>query len=167
MKNHILYKIYSRVDVVITSVCMILMVILTFVGVIMRYVFNSPIVWQEEAQLALIIWITFYGGSYAFREKSHIAIDIVVEALPIWLQHVVMTGIYLVTMGILAFMLQNGWQLLGQFLAMKKLTTSLRIPSAWIYSAVPVGLGLMMVSATLNMIQDIGEWKTRGEKDDN
>ncbi len=51
-------------------------------GVLMRYIFNNPFTWEEELQLACMVWITFLAAPAAFRTKSHVAIEILVDALP-------------------------------------------------------------------------------------
>ena len=65
---------------------LILLVGVTFFGVIMRYCLGDPFVWQEEVQLALIIWVVFLGGRYAFVCGNHAAIDVIVEMFPEKLQ---------------------------------------------------------------------------------
>ena len=49
-----------NLDFVISGVAFLLLLAVTFVGVIMRYVFNDPLIWQEEAQLVLIVWVVYF-----------------------------------------------------------------------------------------------------------
>lgn len=51
-----------NIDVVIASVAMVLLVALTFSGVIARYVVGRPFGWIEEVQAALIVWVIFGAG---------------------------------------------------------------------------------------------------------
>ena len=40
----------SSLDIVVASVSLIVLVTITFFGVIMRYFFNNPFVWLEEVR---------------------------------------------------------------------------------------------------------------------
>ena len=64
-----------QIDIGISVIALVLLIAVTFAGVIFRYVFSKPFSWQEEVQLALIIWVIFFGARYAFETFSHVAID--------------------------------------------------------------------------------------------
>ncbi|NHC61145.1 TRAP transporter small permease [Paenalcaligenes suwonensis] len=61
--------------------CLVLMVILVFGNVVLRYLFNSGITFSEEASRLLFIYITFLGAAIALREHLHLGIDSVVSRL--------------------------------------------------------------------------------------
>lgn len=48
-----------NIDIVMAVICMSVLIIVTFLGSVMRYFFNSPFVWQEEVQIWMIIWTVF------------------------------------------------------------------------------------------------------------
>lgn len=50
-----------QIDIGISVIALVLLIAVTFAGVIFRYVFSKPFSWQEEVQLALIIWVIFSG----------------------------------------------------------------------------------------------------------
>lgn len=58
-----------------------LMTMLTFVNVIMRYVFNSSIIWSLEVVLVLFTWLVLFGVSYAFKITAHLGVDAVTNLL--------------------------------------------------------------------------------------
>ena len=65
-----------NIDVVIASAAMVLLVALTFSGVIARYVVGRPFGWIEEVQAALIVWVIFGAAGAAYRTANHAAIEI-------------------------------------------------------------------------------------------
>ena len=71
-----------NLDVVIASAAMVLLVGLTFSGVIARYLVGRPFGWIEEVQAALIIWVIFGAAGAAFRTANHAAIEIFYEMFP-------------------------------------------------------------------------------------
>ena len=50
--------------------------------VALRYVFNHPLVWTDEAAAYFLVWISFLGMALASRKRIHIGISFVVDRLP-------------------------------------------------------------------------------------
>jgi TRAP-type C4-dicarboxylate transport system permease small subunit len=50
--------------------------------VALRYVFNYPLVWTDEAAAYFLVWISFLGLTLASRKRIHIGISFVVDRLP-------------------------------------------------------------------------------------
>ena len=50
---------------------------LIFIQVILRYVFNVPIIWSHEIASGLLIWLTFMGAGVLTRKQQHLKVDIV------------------------------------------------------------------------------------------
>ena len=57
------------------------MTFLTAFQVLLRYVFNSGLIWSLEATTYTFAWLVLLGMSYGVRTRSHIAVDIVVGRL--------------------------------------------------------------------------------------
>ena len=58
-----------------------LMTMLTFVNVILRYAFNSSIIWSLEVVLVLFAWLVLFGVSYAFKVTAHLGVDAITNLL--------------------------------------------------------------------------------------
>lgn len=58
-----------------------IMTFLTFIQVVLRYVFNSGWVWSLEATTYTFAWLVLLGMAYGVRTKTHIAVDLVVGRL--------------------------------------------------------------------------------------
>jgi C4-dicarboxylate transporter DctQ subunit len=58
------------------------MTVLTFVQVVLRYVFNTGFIWQLEANFYLFSWLVMLGISYCVRVRAHIGVDAAVRLLP-------------------------------------------------------------------------------------
>lgn len=81
-------KIVAIIDESCFCVSASVLSLLTVVAAFMRYVVGKPIMWTEEIQMILVVWTVFFGGSVAFRERGHIAIDILFEKFPRKVQRV-------------------------------------------------------------------------------
>jgi TRAP-type C4-dicarboxylate transport system permease small subunit len=56
---------------------------LTFVvQVAMRFLFNRPLAWSDELIVILYILVVFWTAATLLREKDHVMLDLVYEALP-------------------------------------------------------------------------------------
>ena len=58
-----------------------LMTVLTFVNVILRYVFNSMLVWGLEVVLILFAWLVLFGVSYGVKVTAHLGVDALTNTL--------------------------------------------------------------------------------------
>jgi C4-dicarboxylate transporter DctQ subunit len=58
-----------------------LMTLLTFVNVILRYVFNSSLIWSLEVVLVLFTWLVLFGVSYAFKITANLGVDAITRLL--------------------------------------------------------------------------------------
>jgi C4-dicarboxylate transporter DctQ subunit len=57
------------------------MTLLTFLQVVLRYVFNTGLIWALEATTYLFAWLVLFGMSYGVRVGSHIGIDALVKLM--------------------------------------------------------------------------------------
>ena len=55
------------------------MTLITFVNVILRYVFNSSLIWGLEATSILFAWLVLFGMSYAVKVTAHLGVDAIIN----------------------------------------------------------------------------------------
>ena len=60
-----------------------LMVILVFGNVVLRYGFNSGIVFSEEVSRFIFMWVTLLGALVAMHDGAHLGMSSVIAALPV------------------------------------------------------------------------------------
>lgn len=75
-------EVFLHLEEVLGCLFTILFVSLTFLNVILRYMFGFIIPWAEEAILIAFAWSVFLGSATAFRFDRHIAIDVVFNKFP-------------------------------------------------------------------------------------
>lgn len=59
-----------------------MMTLITFVNVVLRYVFNNSLIWGLEVTLILFAWLVLLGISYGFKKTAHLGVDAVINLLP-------------------------------------------------------------------------------------
>ncbi len=70
---------YFRFLKVAIAILLMLMVVLVFGNVALRYGFNSSITVSEEVSRWFFVWMTFLGALIALREHGHIGVDALVS----------------------------------------------------------------------------------------
>lgn len=55
-----------------------LMTLITFVNVVLRYGFNTGLIWGLEAVTFLFAWLVLFGVSYAVKVTAHLGVDAVI-----------------------------------------------------------------------------------------
>lgn len=67
----------SRISVLLMSV----LVINVLLQIFMRYIVGSPVTFTEELARYLLIWLGFIAASYAYGQRMHLALDLMVNKL--------------------------------------------------------------------------------------
>lgn len=75
-------RIVNGVEENLIAIILGLMTILTFVNVVLRYVFHSSLIWGLETTLVLFSWLILIGMSYAVKINSHLGVDAVINLTP-------------------------------------------------------------------------------------
>ena len=71
-----------RAEEVIAGVCVVVMAILVFFQVVMRYVFNAPTSWSDEIAVYGMVWSVYISSSWAVRERAHIRVMNLINLFP-------------------------------------------------------------------------------------
>ena len=73
--------VYCRVLEAMMALAMLIMVVLVFGNVVMRYAFDSGITVSEEVSRWLFVWLTFLGAIVAVKEHGHLGTDMLIGRL--------------------------------------------------------------------------------------
>lgn len=150
-----LKTVLVNLDFVMATIMLCLLVALTVFGVFMRYVMSSPLTWMEEVQLACMVWIVFSGAGATFRQGSHVAIELLVDALPAKAQQTMAWVIMVIVIATLSYLLIQSVAYVQFFVNNGRSTSILRIPYAGVYSIVPVSILSMMVNYVLVQVSHL------------
>lgn len=128
-----------------------------FVSVTLRYIFNEPPLWADEAPRAFFLWMTYLGIAVATKQGKNIRVTHFIDKIPakprVFLE-TFMHCLVLIMLGALVWynipildlqaggsMLSTGWSFL------------------WLYSPVTVGSSLMLFYQTRLMVNTILVYK--------
>jgi TRAP-type transport system small permease protein len=156
-------KVYARIcaaETWIASVFLILMVILIFLGGVMRML-GHPINWSTDVATALFAWACFLCADIAWRRNSMMAIEIFTDRLPDGWQTALRMVNYVLIVGFLSYL-----AVMGVYLSwISRIRSFQGIPEvsySWVTMSLPVGAALLLVTTALKIR---GEF--RGERAEN
>jgi len=130
------------------ALCLLLavMVIITFVTVVTRYVFDLPLSYIDQLVPNLFVWVTFLGASAATKRRAHLGLSLVADALPPRARATLDVAVLVGTAGFFLATAWYGWRVVAMQVE-NQLTTSLGYPAWLVGLAVPVGSGLFVIRA--------------------
>ena len=94
--------------------------------------------------MLIVVWIVFLAGSAAFASKAHVAIEMVVELLPLKVQKGFDILIGITVILVLLFVINTSMAYMEVFIRSGRTTPILKIPYVWIYGIVPVSCVFMV-----------------------
>ncbi|MEO0936930.1 MAG: TRAP transporter small permease [Pseudomonadota bacterium] len=64
-----------------TAIALLLaaMTIITFINVVLRYGYNTGLIWGLEMVSFLFAWLVLFGASYAVKTTSHLGVDAIIN----------------------------------------------------------------------------------------
>ena len=77
-----LKQILNKVEEGIISLLLVAMTLLVFLEVVLRFIFNTGLLWAQELTLLLSAWFVLFGISYGLKVGAHIGVDAFVKTLP-------------------------------------------------------------------------------------
>ncbi|MCI9155490.1 MAG: TRAP transporter small permease [Lawsonibacter sp.] len=154
-KDNKALNLLSQLDILVACIALTILIVCTFVGVPVRYIpFIRPFTWLEEVQSACLVWIVFGAAGAAFRTGSHVAIEMIVERLPVAIQKVFQIFIALVVAVVIGFLFYQSLGFIQMFLKSGRATSMLKIPYSLIYTICPISFILQIVSFITTTIRD-------------
>lgn len=144
-----LYKIIEY----ILGVLGIELIILVFYGVLKRYIFKAPLTWGYELSILSFMWISFLGAGHALKSKKHIVFDFFLNALP---EAVAKIMKLTADIFIFLFLLIAVYYSYNVFLGtIAQQFQTIPVSYGWLYSALLVGLIIMVVHQLAIFFEDI------------
>jgi TRAP-type C4-dicarboxylate transport system permease small subunit len=122
-----------------------LMLVSLFLGVVFRYVFDSPLIWSDETAIYSLVWLTFIGGSMAIKRQESAAVSLLMDKISGNLK-VILIAISLLTVILFATLilyLSVKWLSSPTILLQK--SNSMKMPMIIAYLSVPVSFVFILI----------------------
>lgn len=156
-------EVVNRIEEGLISFFFAAMVLITFVQVVLRYVFNSGFVWALELTTYCFAWLVLIGVSYGVKVGAHLGVDAFIKLFPGRVERLLVLFGCLCCVAYAAIMLAGAWEYISKIYRIGIPTEDLYVPRAliqliegvedpeevpiprWIpYAALPIGLTLLL-----------------------
>ncbi len=143
-----IFKVLSGFAIVLFT----LLFVVVMTQIILRYLFNSPLVWSDEFAQYAFIWLCFIGWLMASRNNQHIVITTVIGKVPESSRKVMLLLIEIAAIVFSCVMLYEGYAITLRNVTVS--TASLFFPFAVVYAIVPV-FAVVAILVSLVKIVDL------------
>ncbi|GGK39620.1 TRAP transporter small permease [Salinarimonas ramus] len=149
----------ARLELVVGSILLGIIVVLVFVAAVMRF-FDRPLIWSVDLAQLLFIWLCFVGASRAMRERAHLGVDLLVRRVSPRARLVIEIALAVLFVAFMAVIAVEGTKL--TLLNRERLFGDSGLSYAYVTIAVPVGCLFLTLAILANAVEAWRE-RARGE----
>lgn len=152
-------KIFNAYEKNVLIISLAVMVIVIFMQVVMRYVFNNSLSWSEEFARYLFVWFSWIGVSAGFKDNEHLRVELLSMSLvkrgflkSDELLTIFVSVIWLATTLIVTY---YGFIMVSKQIEMNVLTPAMKLP-VWIaYLSIPACSLILGIRLIVKVIESI------------
>ncbi len=108
-------RIVNELEETVIALILGIMTLITFINVILRYGFNTGLIWGLEAVTFLFAWLVLFGVSYAVKVTAHLGVDAVINLLSPPMRRIVALIAAAVCLAYAALVLKGAWDYWANF----------------------------------------------------
>lgn len=133
----------GKVLQVLATVSLSLTVIITFLQVLFRYVFKSPISWSQEVLMISFVYSILFGAALAVKNKEHLTVDLF-DNLSSIKEKILVVIEFIISGTVILILLYFGWELVRANLESGQIVGILPLKKAYVYLAIPLSALFML-----------------------
>ena len=149
-------NLLDRISIVVgrlTAWLTLFMVVITFVVVVMRYVFDAGAVWLQESIIWMHAVVFMVGAAYTLQQEEHVRVDIfyrdMSERRRAWVD---LLGVVLFLLPVSLFLAWKAWD----FVAISwQLRETSREPGGMPYPFIPLLKSVLLIAPLLLTLQGV------------
>ncbi|PWQ92704.1 TRAP transporter small permease [Leucothrix pacifica] len=92
-----------------------LMTIITFVNVVLRYGFDSGLIWGLEATAILFAWLVLFGMSYCVKITAHLGVDALITYFSPPLRRTIALVVAVICIAYASLLMKGAWDYWANF----------------------------------------------------
>ena len=149
-------RVYERicaVQALIAATLLVLMVLLIFLGGVMRML-GTPINWSSDAATAFFAWACFLCADIAWRRNSLMSIDLVTARLPHGARRLLTLCNYAIIIVFLVYVLIGGLYL-SWISRARSFQGIPEVSYSWVTLSMPFGAVLLLITAFLKVREEM------------
>ncbi|MDU8910605.1 TRAP transporter small permease [Aestuariicoccus sp. MJ-SS9] len=111
----VLGQFVNELEETFIAIILGLMTIITFINVVLRYGFNTGLIWGLEMTSFLFAWLVLFGVSYAVKVTAHLGVDAVINVVPPNVRRVLVLTSVAVCVAYAALLMKGAWDYWANF----------------------------------------------------
>ena len=130
-----------------------LMVILVFGNVVLRYGFNSGIMFSEEVSRFLFVWMVFLGSVLMLHDNGHLGVHTITKLLPLAGKKACKLVSDITVLACCVLISIGAWKIIG--INMNNIAPVSEIPLGVVYMGVmvcSVGMGVLLIGSLYRLL---------------
>lgn len=135
----------NRLEENLLAFFLAVMTLLTALQVLLRYAFNTGLIWSLEATTYSFAWLVLLGMSYGVRTRSHIAVDVLVNRLGSERRRVVGLLAIVICLAYALLMLYGGLEFVGRLYELGNRARDIPVARWLLTSILPIGFALLTI----------------------
>jgi len=141
----LLRKTFERLEEAILVLLLTAMTLLSVWQVMLRYVFNSGLLWALEATTTMFGWLVLIGISYGIRTHAHIGIDLLARSLKPPAQRVLGLAVILLGLIYAGIMFYGAYKYEVRMVRLDVEAQDIPLPRWVLGLCLPIGFGLLFL----------------------
>ncbi|MBQ9197087.1 MAG: TRAP transporter small permease [Clostridia bacterium] len=129
----LLKKLDKHFELVCLAILLIIMTVLSFANVVMRYCFKAPIYWSDEVCCYCLALSAFFCLPYSIRWRSAIRVDTFTSMLPKAVQRVLQIVCDVIMLAFLSICVKGGIDVASNAAKIAQKSPALQIPVHILY----------------------------------
>ncbi len=145
----------SEVSFMLSGVIILLMAVMIFYNVLMRYIFRTPLSWTTEMSAYMLIAITFFSMPEIAKQKAHIKFTLFTELLSPKKRYFTEIFASFFDLFFCFILIWQGSKIVHMAYIQHMYPPSLlKIPSFIVYSLLPLGAILLSLQLLVRIVDD-------------
>ena len=128
-----LKKLDKNFELICLAILLMIMTVLSFANVVMRYCFKAPIYWSDEVCCFCLALSAFFCLPYSIRWRTAIKVDTLTTALPKVVQKILQVICDLIMLAFLGICVKGGFDLVANAAKIAQKSPALQIPVNILY----------------------------------
>ena len=146
-----LFNILHIILVIFAKLLLVVMVMIIFTNVVLRYGFNTGLQWSEELGLLMAVWFSFIAMVLGVKQHLHIHITLLPEnKMPKMVNLVLCKIADLVIIFVGYIFLRWGIPLVG--FTMRSILPASHLPAGWLYMIMPICAVFLMYEGVTDFL---------------
>ena len=143
-------NILQKCELITGTACLFTLFVLMVANALGRYVLAKPILWADELNNYLFVWVGFLGAAYVMANDKHLRFTAILNILPPLGRYIAVQITNLIFIGACIIYMEPLYRVLRTV----SFSGLMRIPLKYVYFVLPLSFGLMCLHCINNSIQN-------------